>query len=113
LVNVENALLGFNHTDIGCAIAKDWNFPEELGVAIRNHHNPNYADDKFTKIVSIIFISDYITQSKNIGYCDAPYKNTILFQKCLMKLKIKEESIKFIIEEVEEEIEKMSKVGWF
>ncbi len=113
LINVENDVLGFNHTDIGLAMAENWGFPDELVMAIGNHHNPDRVDDKFTKIVSTIFVSRYITQGKKIGYSDSPYENKTLFRKCLMKLKIKEEALNSIIKEVKEEIKKMEKAGWF
>jgi len=113
LVNIENAVLGFNHTDIGLAIADNWNFPIELVKAVGNHHNPENVDDEYVNISSTIFVANYVIQDKFIGYCDAPYKNKTLFQKHLMKLKIKEKAIDFIMKEVEEEINKMEKAGWF
>jgi len=113
LINIETSILGFNHADIGRAIAEDWGFPDELVFALGYHHNPDDVEEEFQKIVSTVFVSDCISQSKYIGYCDAPYKNRTLFQKCLMKLNIKEKAIGYIIEEAEEEIEKMKKSGWF
>jgi len=113
LVNIENDVLGFNHMDIGEAIAEDWGFSNEMAVAIGNHHNPDSVKGEFAKITSIVYISDYISQSKKIGYSDAPYENYALFHKCLMKHKIKNKAIEIIMEEVEEEINKMEEAGWF
>jgi len=113
LVNVENAILHFNHADIGRAIAENWDFPVELVKAIGNHHNTKNVDDKYTKISFTTFIANYAVQDKLIGYCDAPYKNKTLFLKCLMKLNIKEKAIDLIVKEVEKEINKMEKSGWF
>ena len=113
LVNIEDDALGFNHTEIGMAIAESWDFPVELIKAIENHHNPTNVDDEYYKISSTIFIADYAIQDKLIGYCDAPYKNKALFVNCLMKLKIKERALGLIIKEVEKEINKMEKADWF
>ena len=113
LVNIENTVLGFNHTDIGMAISEDWGFPVDLVKAIENHHNPGNGDDEYDKISHTTFVANYAVQDKLIGYCDAPYKNKTLFFKCLMKLKIKEKAINLIIKEVGEEISKMEKAGWF
>lgn len=112
LLNTEKDVLGFNHTDIGSEIAKNWGFHEEIVMSIENHHYPERVDNEFSKIVSTIFISDYACQSENIGYCDATDKNKTLFHKCLTKLNIKEKAIKLIIKNVKEEIKKMEEEGF-
>ena len=42
---VEKAVLAFDHSDVGRAIADDWKFPPELSAAIGHHHNPGAVDD--------------------------------------------------------------------
>ena len=113
LVNTENAILHFNHADIGRAIAENWKFPVELVKAMGNHHDTKNVDDEYAKISFTTFVANYAVQDKSIGYCDAPYKNKTLFLKCLMKLNIKEKAIDLIVKEVEKEIDKMEKAGWF
>lgn len=112
LATVEIADLGFSHADIGMAIARDWEFPDELVFGIGNHHNPEAIENGISKVISTIFIADYICQMKRIGYCDAPYANKTLFQKCILKLKIKEKALDLIVEEVDKEIKRMQKSGW-
>ena len=113
LVDSEDAVLGFNHSDIGMAVAKDWGLSDEIAVAIGNHYNPDRIDKEFKKIVMTIYIADFITQSRNIGYVDTPYRNKMLYQKCLMKLNIKEKAVDIIMKEVEKEIKEMERAGWF
>ncbi len=113
LLNTENAILHFNHADIGRAIAENWDFPVELVKAIGNHHDAKNVDDKYAKISFTTYIADYAVQDKLIGYCDAPNKNKTLFLKCLKKLNIKEKAIGLIVKEVEKEINKMEKSEWF
>ena len=113
LANIEFPLFGFNHIDIGQALAENWVFPHEIVKAIANHHNPENVGEEFDKISDTIYIANCAIQDKNIGYCDAPYKNMTLFQKSLMKLKIKEKAIGFILKETEKELEKMEEAGWF
>ena len=113
LFDAENRIMGFNHAEIGMTMAENWNFPDDLVMAIGCHHDPERADDKFKKITSTLYISDYACQVNNIGYIDAPYMNELLYKKFLNKLKIKEEAIDIIIEDVQEEIENMGKSGWF
>jgi len=113
LFYAENIDLSFNHADIGKAIAENWDFPDELVMSIGYHHEPDRADDKYKKITSVLFISNYACQRNNIGYSDAPYKNESLYKKCLMKLNVQEEAINIIMKDVQEEIENMRKAGWF
>ncbi|MBT4484365.1 MAG: HDOD domain-containing protein [Candidatus Latescibacteria bacterium] len=109
----EKDILGFDHADIGRAISDNWNFPDELSVAIGFHHAPNMVKGELKKITLTLYISDYICQRNDNGYCDAPYENQPLFTKCLKELNIKEKAMDFIVEDVQEEIQKMKKGGWF
>ena len=113
VVDIEAEKLGFTHTDIGAAIAENWGFPGEIVTAIRNHHNLTSGDDEFMKVTSTIYLANYICQNKSIGYSDAPNRSTSAFQKCLLRLDVKEIAIKLIIDEVQNEISKMKKAGWF
>jgi len=109
----EKNILGFDHEDIGMAIAYNWNFPDELVIAIGNHHKPDEVDNKYKKITMTLYISDYICQRNNIGYCDASYENQSLYTRCLMELNIQEEAMNLIIEDVQKEFQKMEKSGLF
>jgi len=113
LPDAEKHICGFDHTDIGRAITDNWDFPEELVIAIGNHHEPDKVDDTFKDITLTTYISDYICQRNDIGYGDAPYENKSLYEKCLIELKIKEKEMKLIIEDVQEEFKKMKNGGWF
>ena len=113
LSSSEKNIFGFDHTDIGREITEKWDFPLELVKSIENHHEPDWIDDKLQKSSLTIYVSDYSCQRNEIGYCDAPYEDKTIYVKCLKELKIQEKAMNFIIEEVQEEIEKMKKGGWF
>jgi len=38
-IDVENAELPTNHAMVGCILAQNWWLPEDICLAIRNHHN--------------------------------------------------------------------------
>lgn len=40
---IEQSLLGFTHTDIGCRIAAQWNLPDNIIETIAYHHSPDKA----------------------------------------------------------------------
>ena len=113
LIDAENNILGFDHTDIGRVIADNWNFPNELVIAIAYHHEPDRVDKKYKKFALTSYISDYICQRSDIGYCDAPHENQHVYNKCLKELNIQEKALNLICEDMQEEIRKMKKGGWF
>ncbi|MFC1573685.1 HDOD domain-containing protein [Candidatus Latescibacterota bacterium] len=113
LYELERNRLGFDHADIGRAVSDNWNFPDELVLAIANHHNPVASENGYKRIIMTSFIADYICQRYELGYCDAPYKNEALYLKCLDELSIEKEAMELIIEDVQEEISKLKEYGWF
>ncbi len=113
LSEAEIGVIGFDHSKIGGALTSDWNFPEELSAAIAYHHEPDKVDDEFKEIVSVAYISDYICQRNEIGYCDAPYENQIDYENSLKFLKINKEKMNNTVEEVQQIIHKMKEGGWF
>jgi len=63
---VEHAVLGLDHAEAGAQILESWNFPEELIVLIRNHHNPE-TTEKYQELVNIIHLADVLAYSQGIG----------------------------------------------
>jgi putative nucleotidyltransferase with HDIG domain len=43
-VEAERQVLGCDHAEVGGAIARRWNFPEEIIDAMERHHDPEVAD---------------------------------------------------------------------
>ncbi len=60
LADAENHVLGYHHAELGGEIAGHWNFPEELCMAVCYHHNPEDAPDKFSRIVSTLYVADFL-----------------------------------------------------
>ncbi len=58
---LEDLSVGFNHAEIGAMIAEKWNFPEQLVAAIRHHHEPNEADEKFVDVVYTVYLANALT----------------------------------------------------
>jgi len=113
LSKAESEVLGYTHTDIGKMLTEHWSFPEELVVAIGNHHNPDKAPQEFSRFASILYIADYLCQERGIGYSDAPYFDPGVFRGCLKRLDIKAYALDLIVNDMEEEISKMEGQGLF
>ena len=60
IIEAETAILGVTHADAGGMLAADWNFPDTLAQAIRNHHGP----DSGTFLDSLINLSDLLVRSR-------------------------------------------------
>jgi putative nucleotidyltransferase with HDIG domain len=113
LPDVEKKGFGFNHTDVGRAIADTWDFPYELVNAIGSHHDPQKVEGDSKKFVLTLYVSDYICQRQGIGYCDAPYKtDERLYYNCLKELGIKAVAMNLIVEDVQKDIAELKSAGW-
>jgi putative nucleotidyltransferase with HDIG domain len=55
----ENLSAGFNHAEIGAMIAEKWNFPENLVISIKYHHEPETAPAEQFDVVSTIYLGNY------------------------------------------------------
>ena len=118
-IDVENMVLGYNHTDVGKAVAIGWNFPEELSLAIGYHHSPEKLSKEHSKISSTLFIADYVCHDEGIGYSYATNQNKIAFEACRTNLnvennvKVDDNSLETIKCEVVDQIAQMESAGWF
>ncbi|MCL2791812.1 MAG: HDOD domain-containing protein [Spirochaetaceae bacterium] len=57
--NIFEALsAGLNHAEIGALIAEKWNFPEDLIISIRYHHEPNAAPADKWEAVATIYLAN-------------------------------------------------------
>jgi len=113
LIKAENEILGVMHTEIGKAITDNWNLPEELVVAIGCHHNPEKAPERFSRIISTLYIADFFCQERDIGYSDAPFQDEAVFKECLMKLDVQPHALDLIANDMEQELKKMEDEGLF
>jgi len=109
----EQEVFGYNHADIGMAIAQDWNLPQELIDAIGYHDNPFEADQNSANLASVLYISEYCCQKSSIGYSEAPFQNGQVFEECLKVLNIEPHALDLIFEEVKRELARMEEQGLF
>lgn len=68
--DIEDEVLGFNHTIIGNLIAKKWKLPEKMEMVITYHHEypyPSHEDPAFADVCNIIRVSDQICLKLGIG----------------------------------------------
>jgi len=66
-VEAENEQFAFSHTEVGQLVAEKWNFPTNVTIAIRRHHNP--CDDlKTDKLSLIVKAADLVAHALGLGH---------------------------------------------
>jgi HD-like signal output (HDOD) protein len=63
-IELEEAVVGINHHEVGLIIAKKWNFPEIIYKAIYSYRSPyqQFAEDDFKRIVLGLYLSTKIIE---------------------------------------------------
>lgn len=118
-VEVEQMVLGYDHSDIGRAVAISWNFPAELSTAIGCHHSPEKMIKAHSKLTSVLFIADYVCHQEGIGFSYAKGQDKIAFEACRSNLSeeynvnVDDDSLEKIKCKVVDKIAQMESVGWF
>lgn len=65
-MDAEKGVLGYNHTEVGAALAQKWNLPAELVEAIAFHHNPLQAEHDF-KLTALVHVADALCLMLGLG----------------------------------------------
>ncbi|WJW74766.1 HDOD domain-containing protein [Thiohalobacter sp. IOR34] len=63
-------LLDMGHAQMGAWLMQSWQMPEEIIVTLREHHNPDYADEH-AEYVQLVILADHLLKRHEIG--DAPH----------------------------------------
>jgi putative nucleotidyltransferase with HDIG domain len=63
---IEREVLGFDHADVGAALARAWKLPLSLEEIIGNHHNPTRSR-RYPLETTIIHLADIIAKAMELG----------------------------------------------
>ena len=69
IVDIEHEVLGVGHGEIGALLMANWNLPDEVVVAAREHHNKEYYGPHAV-YANLVQLSSYLLKKQGIG--DAP-----------------------------------------
>jgi putative nucleotidyltransferase with HDIG domain len=63
MLQKEENIFGYNHAVYGCALAHTWKLPEEICLAIENHHHPMYLSKEkipgnLLELVTLVYFAD-------------------------------------------------------
>jgi putative nucleotidyltransferase with HDIG domain len=65
-IEAEKHVLGLDHAEIASEICKKWNIPEDVTMAIQNHHHPSSSDGH--PLSYIVHMGDYVARLCGLGY---------------------------------------------
>lgn len=65
--NAERDVMGFDHQQLGDMILAKWNFPDVLKAIVGHHHEPEGAEEKYRKEVSIVHVANVICLMAGVG----------------------------------------------
>jgi putative nucleotidyltransferase with HDIG domain len=102
LVEVEQDVLGVNHTEVGGRLGERWSFPATLTDAIRFHHQPEAAlvDRELTHVV---YLADLI-MSRFVAGQELEQINTELLAERLSGIGLKPEEFSAIVDMISRDV---------
>ncbi len=107
--SIEHDLFGLDHAEVGAQIADNWNFPQELTLAIGYHHNPDEAKGR-PLLAVITYLADNVCLRLGIGLASGgllpPVSNY-----CSEATGFTEDRMEDLMKEVHEAVVLMSRPG--
>jgi len=107
-VSVESRMLETDHAEVGYMMAERWGFPDPLKAAIRYHHVPGEAPEKFRKLCVLVHVGDILAMLEGFGTgCDTlAYRMDPEVER---HLNLKPYDLERILIEVDSEFERITK----
>ena len=102
----ERQVLGFDHTQVGAAVANNWHFPSSLQCIIRYYHKPLEAKGCFLE-ASIVHLADMMCRKMEIGngVDDSSYPED---ERVPRSLGLSESDIQQVIRAFDEKMERVN-----
>ncbi|MGA6926406.1 MAG: HDOD domain-containing protein [Desulfosarcina sp.] len=66
IIDVENRILGMDHTRVGELLAQKWSLPQILSDVIRFHHRPEEAPNQ-SELTTIVYLADLLMSRFHAG----------------------------------------------
>lgn len=113
-IDMEEEVIGVNHSQIGAAIAAKWVLPEVFYQAIAHHHTKDIpAHFTHAKISMTLYVANFVCQDSGLGFVDASPNEKDSFNDYLNKLGLKSLALKLIVKDVKQELKAMKEKGFF
>ena len=109
LVQTERAHYGFDHTELGEKVARNWGFPDAATAAIRYHHASVLYKGNEIDVVRCVEVANLLCTLK--GFSSVGMKLVPLSKPAIAGLRLTKEDIAVLIEDLDGEIQ--SNAGLF
>ncbi len=113
MARAETETWGYNHAELGQAVADSWNLPGELTTTIGFHAGPLFYEGTHTRIICTLYAADYICQENGLAFGAVPLHDRITLQKCLRRIDVKPKALELIFNCMKSELSKMQYRGLF
>ncbi len=98
LYRAEPDIFNMNHAVLAGLLMKRWNFPADILMPCRFHHNPEACPVGFRHHALIINLSDYLCQKANIGHSGNPVP--VAVKNAIQKTGITKNALILIVDQV-------------
>ena len=66
-IEIEHRVFGFEHAEVGSELAGVWGLPEEIGRAIRFHHEPDEEEEGLRGVCDVVHCGDAVAMWMGLG----------------------------------------------
>ena len=82
-LNAERGVMGTDHCEVGCGLARHWKMPESLIAGIEHHHHPAEAPEENKAMAYVIHLADTLAmmQGFGTGVDDMQYKFDVGYEQ--------------------------------
>ena len=102
LAQMERRRLGFDHTQLGAAVAEQWGFPDAATAAIRYHHVSSEYRGNHINVVRCVELANVLCSHKGITSIG---RNLVkLSRPAVVALSLKKEDFVVLIEDLDAEL---------
>ncbi len=109
----EQPRLGFNHADLGQAVAEGWNFPEALCDLIGRHHVWPPPENPYRELHMVLRLSEWLCNAMEHGYCDMARATVDRLAGCRESLGLGSPEVQQVAAKLNEEMHALDHAGWF
>ena len=103
---LERQQLGFDHTQLGAAVAKKWGFPASVVESIHHHHNSEACDGENQQIVRVVEVVNFLCSKKGITSVGL-HNVRPPSEKTFSALSIGRNDLKVLWQDLDEELKKV------
>lgn len=110
---IEEKILGYDHSDIGRELSRQWNFPIELGSSVGFHHDLHINEIEHARMAKTLYVADYLAFEYGFGFgVKAPLRRMV-FENYADDLQLMPHALESIVRHMEKDFTEIVDKGVF